>query len=305
MTYNLLTVDSIAPEVMALALAKCFGVAVGDVDVADPDGDPDARNWEAPVSCEHLAVFGDLSWSLDIYADESVTDRPQESDFAARFARAVGTTVLFPAAEVLPSAFWAATPEGLLTRARLDLSDDEPPRHAVTAVEAPVAQLPQATVTRFAEIVREQRPDTPLADAFGTSVQRMRESAPPSQRSTLDDSTGSPLWSARDSLVVWERVIVQMESGWAPSGWYPDDLYRERLQARDALAELGSRLPGEVAALLGETLERLDRRFAAATEEDATGTLHKELLGGDAAPGRVPGGWWWHRRPDPAPWEQT
>ncbi|MFE5724039.1 hypothetical protein [Streptomyces erythrochromogenes] len=304
MTHNLLTVDSIRPEAMALALAGCFGVAVGDVDVADPDGDPDARNWDAPVSCEHRAVFGDASWSLDIYADESVTDRPLESDLAVWFARAVGTTVLFPASEAPPSAYWVATPEGLLTRARLELSDDEPPRYAVTAVEAPVAQLPQATVTRFAEIVREQRPDTPLADAFGASVQRMRESAPPSQSSALDDSTGSPVWSARGSLVVWERVVVQMESGWAPSGWYPAELYRERLQARDALAELGSRLPGEVAVVLGETLERLDRRFAAATEEDATGALRKELLG-DAAPDQVPGGWWWYRRPDPAPWEQT
>ncbi|MEV6675650.1 hypothetical protein AB0N09_02125 [Streptomyces erythrochromogenes] len=304
MTYSLLTVDPIGPEAMALALAGCFGVAVGDVDVADPDGDPDARNWDAPVSCGHLAVLGDLSWSLDIYVDEGVTGRPQGSDLAARFARAVGTTVLFPAAEAPPSAFWAATPEGLLTRARLDLSDDEPPRYAVTAVEAPVAQLPQATVTRFAEIVREQRPDTPLADAFADSVQRMRESAPPSQRSALDDSTGSPVWSATGNLVVWERVIVQMESGWAPSGWYPAELYRERLQARDELAGLGSRLPGEVAVLLGETLERLDRRFAAATEEDTTRALHEELSGG-AAPDRVPGGWWWHRRPDPAPWEQT
>lgn len=304
MTYSLLTVDSIRPGAMARALAACFGVAVGDVDVAGPGGDPDVRNWDAPVSCEHRAVFGDVSWSLDIYADESATDRPLEPDLAAGFARAVGTTVLFPASEAPPSAYWAATPEGLLTRARLELSDDEPPRYAVTAVEAPVAQLPQATVTRFAEIVREQRPDTPLADAFGNAVQRMRELAPPSQRAALDDSTGSPLWSAGGSLVVWERVIVQMESGWAPSGWYPAELYRERIQARDALADLGSRLPGDAAVLLGAALERLDRRFAAATEEDATGVLRKELWG-DAAPDQVPGGWWWHRRPDPAPWDQT
>ncbi|MFJ3974948.1 hypothetical protein [Streptomyces sp. NPDC090021] len=304
MTYSLLTVDPIGPEAMALALAGCFGVVVGDVAAADPDGDPDARNWDAPVSCEHRPVFGDISCSLDTYADESVTDQPLESDFAVRFARAVGTTVLFPASEAPPSAYWVATPEGLLTRARLELSDDEPPRYAVTAVEAPLAQLPQATVTRFAEIVREQRPATPLADAFGASVRRMRESAPESQRAALDDSTGSPVWSAGNSLVAWERVIVQMESGWAHSGWYPAGLYRERLEARDAFADLASRLPGDVAVLLGETLERLDGRFAAATEEGATGILFKELSG-EAAPGQVPDSWWWHRRPEPAPWEQA
>ncbi|MCZ0982966.1 hypothetical protein O1L60_39440 [Streptomyces diastatochromogenes] len=47
------------------------------------------------------------------------------------------------------------TPDGLLTRARLELSDDEPPLYEVTAVKTPVPQLPRAIVTRFAEIVRE------------------------------------------------------------------------------------------------------------------------------------------------------
>ncbi|WP_031153335.1 hypothetical protein [Streptomyces erythrochromogenes] len=304
MTYTLLTVDSISPKAMAPALAGCLGIAVGDVDVADPDGDPDVRNWDALVSCEHRAVFGDVSWSLDIYADERVARRTPESDLAVRFARAAGTTVLFPASEAPPSAFWVATQEGLLTRARLELSDGEPHRYAVTAVEAPVAQLPRATVTRFAEIVREQRPPTPLVDSFWASVERMRESASEPARSAFDDSTRSPLWAARDSLVAWERVIVQMESGWAPSGWYPAELYRERLQARDVLADIGSLLPGEVSVLLDETLERLDGRFAAATEDDEMGLLRKELSV-DTSLDQAPTGWWWHRRPAPVPWEQT
>ncbi|MFE1900850.1 hypothetical protein [Streptomyces yangpuensis] len=292
--YSLLTVDAVGPDTMVLALAGCFAVAVGDVDVAGADGDPDDRTWDAPVSCEYRAVFGDVAWSLDVYADGHVAEPPLEPDLAVSFAGAVGTTVLFPASEAPPGAYWAATPEGLLTRARLEFSDDEPHRRRVTAVEAPVARFPRATVTRFAEIVREQRPATPLADAFAAA----------SARTALDDSTGSPVWSARSNLVAWERGIVQMESGWAPSGWYPAELYRERLQARDALADIAGRLPAEVAVLFGETLERLDGRFAAATEEDATGILRKELLG-VAFPGRVPGGWWWHRRPDPVPWEQT
>ncbi|MEU9236492.1 hypothetical protein [Streptomyces subrutilus] len=214
MTYSLLSVDSISPEAMAVVLAGCLDIAVGDVDVADPDGDPDLRNWDAPVSCEHRPVFGDVSWSLDVYADEKLAHQPLEPDLAARFAKAAATTVLFPASEAPPSAYWVVTPEGLLTRARLELSDEEPPLYTVTAVEAPVPQFPNATVTHFAEIVREQRPDTPVADAFAASVERMRQSA------ALDDVTGSPVWSAKDNLVAWERVITQMESGWAPSGWY-------------------------------------------------------------------------------------
>ncbi|MCZ0982967.1 hypothetical protein O1L60_39445 [Streptomyces diastatochromogenes] len=63
MTYNLLTVRAVSPETMGVALAGSLGVAIGDVDVADPDGDPDPdlRNWDAPVSCEHRAVHGGIA----------------------------------------------------------------------------------------------------------------------------------------------------------------------------------------------------------------------------------------------------
>lgn len=114
MTYNLLTVDAVSPEAMARALAGCLGIAVGDVDVADSEGDPDLRNWDAPVSCEYRAVRGDVAWSLDIHAQEHVAGQPPESDLAAGFAKAAVTTVLFPAEEAPPSAYWAVTPEGLL-----------------------------------------------------------------------------------------------------------------------------------------------------------------------------------------------
>ncbi|WP_405702402.1 hypothetical protein [Streptomyces sp. NBC_00069] len=303
MTYNLLTVDPVSPETMAVALAGCLGVAVGDVETADPDGDPDLRNWEAPVSCEYRAVRGEVAWSLDIYAQEHVADQPLESDLAAGFAKAAMTTVLFPAEEAPPSAYWVVTPEGLLTRARLELSDDEPPLYEVTAVEAPVPRLPRAIVTRFAEIVREQRPDTPVAWAFAASVEKVRQAAAGLARLSLDDRTGSPVWYVKNNLVVWERVITQMECGWAPSGWYPADLYRERLEARDELAGIGARLPGDVTELLGRALEPLDRRFAAATEEDPSGSLRRELTGVCAE--QVAGGWWWRRRPNPTPWEKA
>jgi hypothetical protein len=302
-TYNLLTVDALNPDTVTVALAACLDVAVDDVDVADPDTDPDLRNWDAAVSCELQPVHGDLTWSLDIYAQETVVDQPLEPELAARFAKAVKTTVLFPASEALPSAYWVATPQGLLTRARLEPSEDEPPVYTVTAVEAPVPQLPRATVTRIDEIVREQRPDSPVSDHFMASLKRVRESASYLAQLSLDDDTGSPIWTAHNKLVVWERVITQMESGWAPSGWYPADLYRERLEARDALVDLVSRVPRVAAELLSETLDQLDRRFIAATAEDGAGCLQRQLLG--PASEHRPTGWWWHRRPDPVPWEQA
>ncbi|MFD9481747.1 hypothetical protein, partial [Streptomyces nojiriensis] len=215
---------------------------------------------------------------------------PRPGGGPPRLARAAGTTVLFPAEEAYPSAYWAATPEGLLTRVRLELSDDEPPLYTVGSAEAPVPQLPRAVVERFAEIVREQRPPSPVAEAFMASA--------------------APLWpdegphpSLKGDLTVWERVVVQLESGWAPSGWYPADLYRERLEARDELARIGARLPPEVRRLLDETVAGLDVRFVRATEEDPSGSLAEELTG--RLPGRECLGRWWYRRPDPVPWEQA
>ncbi|MET9359755.1 hypothetical protein ABZX93_02420 [Streptomyces sp. NPDC006632] len=303
MSYNLLAVDSSDPATAALALAGCLGVAVGDVDVGEPDTDPDVRNWNAPVTCGLRPLQGDLTQALDIYVQETVGGRPLESEVAARFAKAVRTTVLFPALEAPPSAYWAATPQGLLTRVRLEPSEDEPPVFTVTAVEARVARFPRATVTRFEEIVREQRPDSPVSEHFMASLERVRQAASCLARLPLDDDTGGPIRSVRDILVVWERVITQMESGWAPSGWYPADLYRERLEARDALAALVHRLPHDVVPLLTDALGRLDRRFAAATVESTTEVLPRRRSAG--AVGQGPGGWWWCRRPDPVPWEQA
>ncbi|AWZ04604.1 MULTISPECIES: hypothetical protein [unclassified Streptomyces] len=300
MTYNLLTVDAVRPTAMAAALAACLGTAANDVEMVDPDGDPGLPNWDAPVLCTYQATFGDVAWSLDIYIQDYITVRPTESEVAAGLAQATATTVLFPAVEAPPSAYWAVTPGGLLTRARLEPSDDEPPLLEVTAVEEAVPQLPRAIVTRFAEIVREQRLASPVAEAFKVSVEQLRRTDSNGARPSLDDGIGSILWAVQDNLVIWERVIRQMESGWAPSGWYPADLYRERLEARDELARIGARLPGEVAELLDGALEDLDCRFVAATDGDASGSLYRELMGVSVEPGMA--GWWWQRCPNPRPW---
>ncbi|MFK0101716.1 hypothetical protein [Streptomyces sp. NPDC091040] len=159
MAYNLLTVDPVRPAVMASALAAVLDVAVRDVDVAHADGDQEARDWEAAVLCTYEVLRGDLARALDVYVQDFVAGRPPEREVAAALAKAAGTTVLFPADEAPPSAYWAVTPDGMVTRARLEPSDDEPPVFAVTAVEAPVPQLPGAIVKRFAEIVRERRPE--------------------------------------------------------------------------------------------------------------------------------------------------
>jgi hypothetical protein len=75
--------------------------------------------------------------------------------------------------------------------------------------------------------VRELKIATPLADAFAAHLHRTHPGE--------TDALGSPLWTAGDRLGAWEKLVRQMEAAWAPSDWYPPDLYRERLEVRDEL----------------------------------------------------------------------
>ncbi|MFF4015358.1 hypothetical protein [Streptomyces sp. NPDC001843] len=291
MTYNLLTVEPLSLDTVAAALAQCLHVRVQEVDVADEDTDQDLRNWDALVLCEKVTVLGDVSTSLDVYVQESVQPQPSERELASTFAKATHGVALFPAEEALPSAYWLAAEDGLVTRVRLNSSDDERPRYTIDAVEAPVAQLPHVTVARIAEVVREQQIATPLAAAFSAHVQRMY---PEEGR-----APGTPHWYAGNRLGAWEKLVRQMEAGWAPSGWFPPDLYVERLDARDELEQVSEQLPETVVALLQNALGPLDTLFAQMTVED-TDLLCKQLAGAQGtASGR---GWWWNRRPDPLPW---
>jgi hypothetical protein len=291
MTYNLLSVQPLDVDTVAAALAQCLQVSAQVVDVADETTDQDLRNWDALVLCETARVRGDVATSLDIYIQDSVQPQPAERELASAFARAAGTAVLFPAEETPPSAYWLATVEGLVTRARLYESDDEETRLTVDRVETPVDQLPHVTVARIPEIVRELKIPTPLADAFTAHLQRLQ----PEETST----PGAPAWTARTCLGAWEKLVRQLEAAWAPSGWYPPGLYRERLEARDKLEQVRTQLPDNITALLQNSLDPLDGLFGELTVED-TGLLRKELGRHEDAASEH--GWWWNRRSEPLPW---
>ncbi|WP_030943729.1 hypothetical protein [Streptomyces sp. NRRL S-646] len=291
MTYNLLTVEPLALDAVTTALAQCLHVRVQEVDVADEDTDQELRNWDALVFCDMAPVPGDVSTSLDIYAQESVEPQPPERDLASAFARTAGTVVLFPAEEAPPSAYWLATEDGLVTRARLYEPDDEEPRFRIDRIEAPVARLSHVTVARIPEVVSELKIATPLADAFAEHLHHMH----PEEAST----PGTPIWRASNSLGAWEKLVRQMEAGWAPSGWYPPALFRQRLESRDKLEHVHRQLPENASALLQNALEPLDALFTQLTVEDP-GLLRKELTGPEDTASEH--GWWWNRRPEPLPW---
>lgn len=274
MMYNLLVTDPAKPSRLAAVLASAFNVSLQDVEVADSLGDPDLRNWEAAVSCEYSTLHG--------------IDPPSESALAQRVAVATRTVVLFPAEEDLPSAYWAATPEGGCTRARLYESDDEEPVYAIDAVESPVRQLPNVQVMRIPEVVRELKVPTPISDSFD---ERLR-----AQSLTPDGAE----WQISDRLGAWEKLVGHMESGWAGSGWCPPDLYRERLEARDGLEGVAPQPAEAIAAELRNALRQLDSTYARLTVEDQKAELAGLLLGPEARQRQL--GWWWHRRPEPLPW---
>lgn len=195
-------------DAVTAALAQCLHVRAEEVDVADEDTDQNLRNWDALVTCEKETVRGDVSTSLDIYVQETVQPQPSESDLASAFARAAGTAVLFPAAEMPPSAYWLATEDGLVTRARVYDSDDEEPRFTIDRIEAPVSRLPHVTVARIPEIVRELKIATPLADAFAAHLHRMH----PQETSTPAGGQRAPWAPGRNSSVRWKP------SGRPPAG---------------------------------------------------------------------------------------
>ncbi|WP_328328681.1 MULTISPECIES: hypothetical protein [unclassified Streptomyces] len=301
MTYNLIATETATPDRLAPALGAALGVAAGDVDVADADGDADVRNWEALVLCDYKAVRGDLAWSLDIYVQDQLSQRPSEAEMASRLASATGAAVLFPAESDPPSAYWAATPEGRFTRARMLVSDDDQ-SYSVDAVEEYVTQLPSAEVALIPEVVPELPIATPRRDAFVAQLRASAVTEAGLQGPASPDEPGSVAWEAWTGLGAWEKLVNHMASGWEGSGWCPPDLYRRRLEARDDLENLPRQLPPAVAASLQAVLQQLDATFATLTIEDNQGLLIRQLLGETRTDNGK--GWWWHRHPEPLPWRR-
>ncbi|MGW7468849.1 hypothetical protein ACWGJT_30350 [Streptomyces xantholiticus] len=300
MTYNFFTVDRLQPSRMYDALASCLRVEPSAVDVADVDGDQDARNWDAVVLCDYSYVPGDVSLALDIFAQEAVPNQPGEADLARDFAAAAQTVVLYPAAEQIPSAYWLVTPAGLVTRARLMASDDERPAYSIDAVEDAVPQLPHVRVMQLPEIVRERHVATPTTADFSLAVDALRQTQDGPADPGIIDEPGTPLYHSRIYLAEWERMVRVMESDWRPAGRYPTELYCEALRARDYLAQLPAKLSKPAATLLHKAVEQLDEEFRKHTDLDDAWVIEAGISGNLANMEEY--GWWWRRKPLILPW---
>ncbi|WP_143172485.1 hypothetical protein [Actinacidiphila paucisporea] len=93
-----------------------------------------------------------------------------------------------------------------------------------------------------------------------------------------------------------------MADDWAPAGWYPADLYVQRLSARDELKAVQQQLPQQAAELLEAAGDSVDRRFVKLTVPDPAWYLEPDKELGLEVPSEDDPGRWWRRRPEPLPW---
>ncbi|MDQ0365626.1 hypothetical protein [Catenuloplanes indicus] len=256
---------------IAAALADAGGVPARAVDLAD-DGVIE-RNWQAPVLGTLAPVTGDLRLRVEAWFAAS-TRLPTEPDTAATLARALNVPVAYSAVEHVPDAYWMALPDGRHTRIRLsepdDLRpDDEPPHLTVDATEHPIPALPHVPVRPQPEVIHAH-----------------------------------PLPSRCDipELTSWDHLLLRIESGWPPDGWYPAEFYASFLASRDTIT------PAALDTTTRDALAALDARFRSLTVDDGGAALRSRLTNSPitslawARPATFGTGWWWHRITTPVPW---
>ncbi|GAB7037336.1 MULTISPECIES: hypothetical protein [Catenuloplanes] len=256
---------------IAAALAAAGGVPASAVDLADTA--TTERNWRAAVLGTLHPVAGDLRLCVEVWFGDGARV-PSEPETAAALARTLDTPVAYPAVEHRPSAYRMALADGRHTRIRVYEQDEppadgEPVRLDVDATEHPIPALPRVPVMPLPEVIH----DHPLPS--GCDVPELRS---------------------------WDHLVVRVESGWPPDGWYPAELYASFLAARDAVDAAALDDPARAA------LAALDARFRSRTVDDGGAALRARL-----AEARIPGldwarpptvgtAWWWRRITLPPPW---
>ncbi|MFI6699749.1 hypothetical protein ACIBJC_12375 [Streptomyces sp. NPDC050509] len=288
MIYNLLVSDMFPPGVLGGVLAEVLNVDPATVDTADADGCLEGRDWEALVLCDYAIVHGDLAALLEIQLGEQFRKAPATAELAAALSQRLNTILLWHAEEVIPSAYWLVTPDGLVARARVEQADGPDIDYTVSVVEASVPRFPLARVDLLPEIFREEKIATPTTDAFVAVVdpERVARAEDPSNK-------------AREWLLLWERLVRRMASDWAPTGRYPLESYVQDLQTRDHLDVRLTTAPAELREPLARAVEVLDAVFLAHTVGDGGDLLGRLAMSGSAV---ADCGWWWHRRPVRLPW---
>ncbi|QKW51356.1 hypothetical protein [Streptomyces buecherae] len=273
------------PQRLVNVLADIFGVEPKDVDVSHED-DYESQNWDARVTCQYAERRGDLDWSLSVYSVEGVAARPTEPQVASELAQRVQASVFFPYEGTIPSVWRIATASGETFYARIQEPELEGGDHVVLQLEQPVDRFPAAEVAPLEDVVREHQIPTPVVDQEipYVSVQGGVEQ----------------LVRLREGLVVWERLVCRMATGWPPSKWYSGAIYVDDLKARDEVGLSSKNLEGSIREAVNRTLETLDAKYRELTIDDAGRALSETAAASESDIQQ--GEWYWRRRPVSLPW---
>ncbi|MYS24967.1 hypothetical protein GA0115240_172025 [Streptomyces sp. DvalAA-14] len=284
--YSVLIPRPVDPKDLAEAVGEAFGVPTARVGV-HPMDDWEDRDPRALATCEYGALNGELAWSLVLYTVEAAGPQPSERELALRLARLLDCAALIPTVRISPDVRLAAAPDGRLVHVVVEEPDDEDGPWYVRAAEEPLADFPGAAVGPLESVVRAWRAPTPVtASGF----------APTSGES-------APAQAARDLLSAWERLTVRMAEGWPPSRWYSAALYEDDLLTRTRLDTALEGLSADQRAAARSVLGVLDATYRSRTVDDG-GTLLATALG-QPAEALASRPWYWHRHPDPAPWDAS
>ncbi|XKK39100.1 hypothetical protein HFP72_32645 [Nocardiopsis sp. ARC36] len=280
--YNILLAGIVGQVGLREILDKVFDLPVSRIDVVDEE-EIESRNWDAWVSVECSVQSGDVSCSLGIYATEDVNENPSEEELSLRLSGFLDTVILFPAEEKYPSLWRVATPRGEVAYARLREPEVEAEDFRITDVEIPVPELPEASISRFPEVIKVLQLPTPIVDSY------------------IPRGAEGRLWEIRGLAVNWERLTVRMATGWPPSAWYPASMYEEDLRFRDKVQKLAQNISDDDRGLVLEMLDEVDGVYRGMTVEDGGRALVEacDMSLGDFV-GRP---WYWLRRPCELPWK--
>jgi hypothetical protein len=153
--YHLMLRAEDAPSRLPAVLADEFRVRSAETDVS-AGSEWEDRNWDAVVTCEYERLRGDLTWSLTVYAADSVQRRPSEEDLASAVARRLSSSVFVEWDARFPWIRRVALPAGGHTLARVTQPEEDGAGYSVDAAESALPDFPHVPVTPL--VGRTERP---------------------------------------------------------------------------------------------------------------------------------------------------
>jgi hypothetical protein len=141
-------------------------------------------------------------------------------------------------------------------------------------------------------LVRTLTPEDRQVIAF-LDLQRLQV-----ENTGLSVQATEPTYGVLNCLRFWEILIRRMEDEWRRQDYYLVEEYLNVLTGRDGLEDFIEAMPPASGVKVRSSLDRLDHRYLAVTQEDGGAELAQYWR--PLAEGRETR-WWWTRRPEVLP----